>query len=195
MRRHQMSNAMKVLTIVGTVRQGRNGRKVADWYLSEAMKAAPDLDFELLDVAELALPLFNEATPPLYHQYSSTQTRIAEKIAAADAFVIITGEYNHSIPGSLKNFLDFVASEWNHKVAAFVGYGGTGAMRSIEHIIQVFNYLGVATIKDHITINSVWEALDEKGVPKNGFLFGSIPEQLKELTWWAHALKQAREKH
>jgi len=187
-----MSDDLKILVIVGTVRQGRNGRKVADWYLSEARKAAPEVQFELLDVAEWKLPLFDEATPPAYHQYSPLQDKIAEKIASADAFVVVTGEYNHSIPGSLKNFLDYVVAEWNHKVAAFVGYGGAGAIRAIGHLIQVFSFLGVATTKDRITINAIWEALDERGVPKSGYVFGSIPDQVKELTWWAKALKNAR---
>lgn len=187
-----MSEALKILVIVGTVREGRNGRKVADWYVSEAKKAAPDVSFEVLDAAELALPLFNEPMPPLYHQYSDLQNKVAEKIASADAYVIVTGEYNHSIPGSLKNLLDYVAAEWSHKAAAFVGYGGGGAVRAIEHVIQVFNFLGVATIKDHITINAIWEALDENGKPKPGYVFGSVPDQLKELGWWGRALKNAR---
>ena len=181
-----MSQALKIFVIVGTVRQGRVGRKVADWYLAEAKKAAPDVEFEILDTAELNLPLFNEPMPPLYHQYGALQETLAEKIASADGFVVVTGEYNHSIPGSLKNLLDYVAAEWGRKPAAFVGYGGGGAIRAIEHIIQV------ATIKDHITINAIWEALDEKGVPKPGYVYGSIPDQLKELSWWAKALKQAR---
>ena len=187
-----MSQALKIFVIVGTVRQGRVGRKVADWYLAEAKKAAPDVEFEILDTAELNLPLFNEPMPPLYHQYGALQEKLAEKIASADGFVVVTGEYNHSIPGSLKNLLDYVAAEWGRKPAAFVGYGGGGAIRAIEHIIQVFNFLGVATIKDHITINAIWEALDENGTPKPGYVYGSIPDQLKELSWWAKALKQAR---
>jgi NAD(P)H-dependent FMN reductase len=125
---------LKVLVIVGTVRQAGNGRKIADWHISQARKAAPDLAFERFDGARLDLPFFNEATPPLYHQYSTAQAKVAEKIAAADAFVVVTGEYDHSIPGSLKNFLDFGASEWNRKAAALFGHGGSGAIRSIEHI-------------------------------------------------------------
>ena len=188
-----MIESFKILVVVGTVREGRVGRKIADWYLAEAKRSAPELDFELLDVAELNLPLFNETTPPRARQYSPLQEQIAEKIAAADGFVVVTGEYNHSIPGSLKNLLDYVALEWNHKAVTFVGYGAAGAIRAIEHLIQVFSSLGVAATNVHVTINAVWEALDEKDTPKPGYAFGDIATQLKELIWWTRALKTARD--
>ena len=101
-----MSKA-KVLVIVGTTRQGRSGRKIADWYLSKAQKVAPsDMEIELLDIADFNLPVFNEPVSPMMHQYNDLQNKIAERIEAADGFVFVTGEYNHTIPGSLVNFLD-----------------------------------------------------------------------------------------
>jgi len=181
-----------ILVIVGTVRQGRVGRKVADWYVSEARKAAPELKLELLDLAELKLPLFNEPMPPAMHRYSGLQESVAKRVAGADGFVFVTGEYNHGIPGSLKNFLDYVVAEWSHKAAAYVGYGGSGGIRAIEHLIQIMAELRVASIRDHITINAIWQALDERGAPKPGFTHGDIAAQVKELAWWVTALKAAR---
>ncbi len=188
-----MNDKLKILVIVGTVREGRVGRKIADWYLKQAKEAAPETEFEILDPRELNLPLFNEPEPPLSGNYSPIQKTVAEKIASADAYVFVTGEYNHSIPGSLKNLLDYVAAEWGRKAAAFVGYSGTGAIRSIEHLIQICNAFGVATTRGHITINAVWEALDETGTPKDGYLFGNVKDQLTDLMWWAGALKAARD--
>ena len=187
--------ATNILIVVGTARQGRSGRKIADWYLSEAKKAGLDIDFSILDVAELALPIFNEMMPPMMHQYNETQQAIADKVAAADGFVFITAEYNHSVSGSLKNFMDYINAEWHHKAAAFVGYGTTGAVRAIEHMIQILAELRVASVatgSDHIHINAPWEALDENGVPKESYVHGSIPAQLTELKWWSDALKVAR---
>jgi NAD(P)H-dependent FMN reductase len=188
----------KILVVVGTVREGRVGRKIADWYLKEAVKVAPNMEFELLDVAELNLPLFNEAFPPMMHQYSKIQQKLADKIANADGFVFITGEYNHSIPGSLKNFLDYIFAEWNYKAAAFVGYGGAASgSRSIEQLIQVMAELKVASVAntmDHILIRNIFNAIDENGIPKPEFVSGDIGKQLKELDWWASALKNARTK-
>ena len=185
----------KILVITSTSRNGRTSRKVADWYISEAKKTNVDVDLELLDIADLNLPLFNEAVPPMMHQYNDVQNKIADVVGAADGFVFITAEYNHSIPGSLKNFMDYINAEWNHKAAAFVGYGTTGAVRAIEHMIGILAELRVASVAngfDHIHINSPWEAFDENGVPKEGYVHGNIENQLKELSWWASALKAAR---
>lgn len=182
----------KILVIAGTTRQGRSGRKVADWYLSEAKKAAPEVDFELVDVAELDLDLFNEPVSPMYHQYSEKQQELAKIVGSADGFVFVTGEYNHSVPGSLKNFLDYLYAEWNHKVAGYVGYGAIGGARSIEHLVQIMTELKVASLRDHVYVNMIWEALDENGVPKEGYVHGDIKAQLTDLLWWANALKAAR---
>ncbi len=188
-------NKSKVLVIVGTVRQGRTGIKVANWYINEARKANLNMDLELYDVASLNLPLFNEAFPPAMHQYTAIQNTIAAKIAEADGFVFITGEYNHTIPGSLVNFLDYIGVEWAHKCAAYVGYGSLGGVRAIEHLIQVMAELGVASVAKgsvNVQVRTPWFAMDESGVPKAEFVSGDIAEQLKELLWWTDALKAAR---
>jgi len=185
-------NKSKVLVIVGTVRQGRTGIKIANWYIEEARKAGLNVDY---DVASLNLPLFNEAVPPAMHQYSPIQNAIAGKIAAADGFVFVTGEYNHTIPGSLVNFLDYIGAEWAHKPAAYVGYGSLGGVRAIEHLIQVMAELGVASVAKgsiNVQVRAPWFAMDESGVPKAEFVNGNITEQLKELLWWTDALRAAR---
>ena len=182
----------KILVVVGTTRQGRSGRKVADWYMSQVAEAGVEADFELLDVAELNLPLFNEPASPMMHQYSDLQNSLAEKVGAADGFVFVTAEYNHSVPASLKNFLDYLNAEWHHKAAAYVGYGAIGGARAIEHLIQILSELRVASIRDHVMVNAIWEALDENGIPKPGYVHGDVKGQLTELLWWANALKTAR---
>lgn len=188
---------LNILIIVGTTRQGRSGRKIADWYIGEAQKVAPEnVNLELLDVADLDLPVFNEPVSPMMHQYNDIQNNIAEKIGAADGFVFVTGEYNHSIPGSLKNFMDYINAEWAHKAAAFVGYGTVGGTRAIEHLIQILAELHVASVAksfNNVMIRAPWEALDENGVPKPEYISGDIGKQLEELTWWVSALKVARE--
>jgi NAD(P)H-dependent FMN reductase len=185
-------DALNIQVIVGTVRSGRSGPKVADWFIAKAREVAPNVEFEILDVEEFALPLFNDATPPAYHIYNSDQEKLAQRITRADGFVFVTSEYNHSIPGSLKNLLDFVTSEWSHKAASFVGYGGEGAIRSIEHLIQVLNYLRVASTCDHVRVNKVWSALDESGTPRKEFVEGDVEANVKGLILWSSALRQVR---
>lgn len=184
-----------VLVIVGTTRQGRSGRKVADWYMAEATKAHPDVEFRMLDVAEEKLELFNEPVSPMMHQYTARQEELAKKVAWADAFVFVTGEYNHSIPASLKNFIDYLNAEWHYKAAAYVGYGSTSAIRSIEHLIQIMTELKVTSVANsgmNIGINAIWEALDEQGVPKEGYAHGDIAGQITELIKVAGVLKALR---
>lgn len=186
----------KILIIVGTIREGRVGRAIADWYLKEAKKIALDFEFELLDVKKENLPLFSEPVPPMMHKYSPLQKKLADKIGSADGFIFVTGEYNHSIPGSLKNFLDYIFSEWNYKAAAFVGYGGTGGIRAIEHMIPILAELKVASVANtfnNISITQVWNAFDESGNLKPEFIHGNIEQQLKELNLWVNALKTARQ--
>ena len=185
----------RIVVITSTSRHGRSGRKIADWYIAEAKKTKVVAEFELLDIAELDLPLFNEPMSPMMGQYSELQNKIAKVIGGADGFVFITAEYNHSIPGSLKNFMDYINAEWHHKAAAFVGYGSTGGIRAIEHLIVILAELRVASIatsSDHIHINAPWVAFDEDGIPKKEHLHGNIENQLKELVWWTNALKAAR---
>ena len=188
-----MNDKLNILVIVGTTRNARNSKKIADWYVKEAQKiSGDDILYSVMDLKELDLPFFNEDIPPVYHQYSDLQNKIAKTIEKADGYVFVTGEYNHSIPASLKNLLDYVSSEWNRKPASYVGYGAAGALRAIEHIIQVGVVLGIASMRNCITVNAVWEALDEEGIPKPGYWFGDFESHIQELSWWAGSLKKAR---
>ncbi len=187
---------LKILVIVGSVRKGRVGRKVADWYMSEVAKLAPDtLDFELLDLADWNLPMFEYEASPASGQYDDLQKKLAAAVGAADGFVFVTAEYNHSIPSSLKNMIDYLYAEWRHKPAAFVGYGGVGATRAIEHLVGIFGQLDMVSLSAsglQIGVRNIWEALDDNGVPKEGFSSGNLAHQLEELAWWSAATKAAR---
>jgi NAD(P)H-dependent FMN reductase len=185
----------KVLVISGSVREGRSGIKVANWYINEAKKAHPEVEFELLDVADEKLELFHEPTSPMMGQYTDRQKALAEKVGSADAFVFVTAEYNHSLPASLKNLIDYLNAEWHYKAAAYVGYGSVGGVRAIEHLIQIMTELKVMSVasgSDNVTINAIWEALDESGVPKPGYAHGDIASQVASLVKVAEALKPLR---
>lgn len=186
---------IKTLIITSTVREGRTSRKIANWYFAEAKKAKSDMEFEILDIADLNLPLFDLVAPPMMHQYNDIQNKIAEKIGSVDAFIFVTAEYNHSIPGSLKNFLDYINAEWGRKPAAYVSYGSASGARAVEHLIQIMAELGVVSVakgSNNVMISAPWEALDENGVPKDGYVHGDIAAQITELEWYAAALKSAR---
>lgn len=187
----------KILVIVSTVREGRLGRKIADWYIDQARAASKDLEFELLDIDELELPLFNEPLPPMYHQYSDLQNKLADSIAGADGFVFITGEYNYSVPGSLKNFLDYIYAEWSRRPATFVGYGVHGGVRAIQDLVNILSGLGVPTLGWYghtLHIDSPWEAFEDNGNLREELLKGDVAKQVTELQLWAESFKEVRMK-
>src|SRR5213595_2228546 len=121
---------VRIAVVVGSTRPGRRSRQVADWVFSRATKHG-GADFEILDLAEHTLPLLDEPIPPSLGDYKHEHTKAwARTISRFDGFIFVTAEYNHSVPGVLKNALDFLYAEWNNKAAGFVSYGSAGGVRA-----------------------------------------------------------------
>jgi NAD(P)H-dependent FMN reductase len=138
---------LRVAIILGSTRPGRNGEVVSRW-IYEIAKKRNDADFELVDIKDFNLPLLDEPIPPSMGRYSKEHTKIwSAKINSFDAYVFVTAEYNHGIPGALKNAIDFLFKEWNNKVAGFVSYGGSGGIRAVEQLRLVMAELYVATVR------------------------------------------------
>jgi NAD(P)H-dependent FMN reductase len=117
---------LKIAIILGSTRPGRNGEAVSQWIYGIAKKRS-DASFELVDIKDFNLPLLDEPIPPSVGQYSKEHTKTwSAKIDSFDAYVFVTAEYNHGIPGALKNAIDFLFKEWNNKIAGFVSYGSAG---------------------------------------------------------------------
>lgn len=143
---------VKLQIILGSTRPGRNGEAVAKWVFDIA-KQRPDFEAELVDVADYNLPVLDEPVPALMHQYSQEHTKKwAAKIAEADGFIFVSGEYNHSIPGALKNAIDFLNAEWNDKAVGFVSYGSAGGARSVEHLRGVAGELRMADVREQLLL-------------------------------------------
>lgn len=186
-------NKPHIQVIVGTTRPGRVGRKIADWYLQAAQQRT-DMTFELIDLAEIDLPLLDESHSAKSGHYEHEHTKKwSERITKADGYVWVTGEYNHGVPAPLKNALDYLYSEWNRKPVAFVGYGGLGAARAVEQLVSIASELKMAPLGERVSIVDVWFALDEQGTVKQEFVKSDLTHQFDELSWWAQALKAARE--
>jgi NAD(P)H-dependent FMN reductase len=141
---------IRVGIVIGSTRPGRVGESVARWVYQIAEKRS-DAEFELIDLKDYALPHLDEPLPASLGRYEQDHTRIwAEKIAAMDAFVFVTPEYNHSTSGALKNAIDFLSAEWKDKVAGFVSYGSAGGVRAVEHLRLVMAELQVATVRAQV---------------------------------------------
>src|SRR5262249_27633569 len=145
---------LKIAIILGSSRPNRVGGIVADWVSDMAGKRS-DASFELIDLLDVGLPFLDEGLPPPAGQYANQHTRDwAARVASFDGFVIVTPEYNHSVPAVLKNALDFVYAEWNNKAAAVVSYGAASGIRAVEHLRLILAELQVATVRAQLTLDS-----------------------------------------
>jgi len=191
---------MKLQIIVGSTRPTRAADKVVPWV---ARRAALHEAFEteILDLRDWPLPMFGEHVgslgDPADPSYSDEIVRRwNRKIAEADAYLIVTPEYNHSIPGELKNAIDsvFFSFAFRDKPMAAVGYSaGVGAaIRAIEHLAQIAVEVEAAPLRSSVVLPYVDKAFDDDGEPSDPATDISMQILLDDLAWWAAALHQAR---
>jgi NAD(P)H-dependent FMN reductase len=183
---------LTVAIILGSTRPGRNGEAVAKWVYNIAKKRT-DAEFEFVDIKDYSLPLLDEPLPPSLGKYSNDHTKAwAAKIESFDAFVFVTPEYNHGIPGALKNAIDFLYKEWNNKVAGFVAYGGAGGVRSVEQLRLVMGELQVATVRAQVQL-SLFTDFENFSVFKPApYQEKSVNTMLDQVISWGSALKTLR---
>lgn len=184
----------KLHIIIASTRPGRVGLAVGEWFF-EVARMHEGFDVELVDLAEVDLPMFNEAAHPMRRQYEHEHTKAwSEKIDSADAFVIVTPEYNHYTPPALVNALNYLYKEWNYKPVGFVSYGGvSGGLRSAEMTKVIVTTLKMMPMVEAVTIQFVAKHIDEtrRFVPLEAHI-KSANEMLVELLRWADALKPLR---
>lgn len=131
---------MKLGIIIGSVRQGRNSSKQAKWIAAEAQKNAA-FDTQIVDLKDYNLPMFDEAISPKYNQNRQTTGEVKrwlDTIAELDAYIIVTPEYDRSIPGALKNAIDYLAYEMKGKIVGIATHGsnnGAQALTTLRYII------------------------------------------------------------
>jgi NAD(P)H-dependent FMN reductase len=186
--------ALKTAILLGSTRPGRNGEAVAKWTYDIAKKRT-DSEFELVDIKTFNLPLLDEAMPPSMGQYGKAHTKVwAAKIASFDAFVFVTPEYNHGVPGALKNAIDFLYSEWNNKAAGFVSYGSAGGARAVENLRLIMAEVQIADVSAQVMFSLYTDF-------ENFTVFKPAREQEKTLNTmldqvvaWGGALKTLRKK-
>jgi NAD(P)H-dependent FMN reductase len=180
--------------IVGSTRPGRKGLAVARWVRQLAQEHG-GFDVELVDLAEIALPVFDEPNHPRLQQYTHQHTREwSAVVGRADAFVFVTPEYNHSFPAALKNALDYLNVEWADKAAALVSYGGVSAgLRAATALKPVLTALRMVPVVEAATIPFFQQFLTADGefVP-NEQLAGGGKAMLDELLRLTTALRPLR---
>lgn len=157
---------MKLLVVASSVREGRAGKKVADWFV-EQVKKDGRFEPELVDLKELNLSYELPAMVPSAvknGEYEKEEDRKwAETVKSSDAVVFVNPEYNHSFPASVKNAVDHLFEEWNHKPAAVVNYGASSNAFSFASFWVVATWVKMDMVGPRVSIPEIWSAFDENG--------------------------------
>ncbi len=175
--------AKNVKVILGSVRTNRAGKAVADYVMSQLGSYSGELEFDFIDLKDVNLPFMDEPVPPMMADgYTEDHTKAWSKtIAEADGFILVTPEYNHGYSPVLKNALDYLMKEWSEKPVGFVGYGGNGAELAIDQLKPVVEFLGMKPVSSQIGVNTIWEAIDEKGQLKADYVKGDVNKLAAEI--------------
>ncbi|MGW0731185.1 NADPH-dependent FMN reductase [Streptomyces sp. NPDC002851] len=187
---------LNLAVITGSVREGRFGPVVARWFAEQA-ELHGQFEVDPIDLADTPLPLELPPVPPLLQPDMDRPAEMADltrRIAAADAIVVVTPEYNRSFPASLKAAIDWHFAEWEAKAVGFVGYsGGSGGLLAIEQLRQVFGELHAHTVRDYVSFPRYYELFDADGTLKDPEGPGGAAKVLlDQLLWWGSVLRDAR---
>ena len=169
--------------IIGSTRPGRGGLPVAQWFVERA-RAHGAFELDVVDLLELGLPFLDEPNHPRLRQYTQQHTKDwSARVDAADAFVIVTPEYNHGMSAPVKNALDFLHEEWRYKPVGFVAYGGVSAgTRAANMLKEVVTALRMAPVTEAVTLPFFRQFVDdEDGVQANETMETSADAMLDEL--------------
>jgi NAD(P)H-dependent FMN reductase len=186
--------SFQLAVIVGSVREGRFGPTVADWFAGQA-RQREDLNVDVIDLAEIRLPMVlpGFGSAPALEPARALQS-LTPRLDAADAFVVVTPEYNHSFPASLKNVIDWHDRQWHAKPVGFVSYGGiSGGLRAVEQLRLVFAELHAVGIRDTVSFHGAWSHFDDTGNPISPEGCNSAAKtMLDQLAWWTRTLREGR---
>jgi len=186
---------LTISLIYGSVRSDRQGIQVAK-FLEEKLKER-DINVHLIDPLEYELPLLDK----MYKEYApgaapGSMEKLAELFSKSDGFLIVTGEYNHSIPPALKNLLDHFQGEYYFKPSAIASYsvGSFGGVRAAVHLRVILGELGMPAISSMLPFPSIGGLFNEDLTPKNELIGPSASRFLDEFEWYAEAYKNQRKK-
>jgi NAD(P)H-dependent FMN reductase len=192
---------MKLHIIIGSTRQGRQTDKLAKWVANEASNMQ-DVSAEVVDLADHPMPLFDEAVSPQYNPDRKPTGAVKtwlDKVAEADAYVLVTPEYNRSTSGVLKNALDYLDFQMAKKPVALVAHGGTGGAQAVSHLRGIIPQLQAVSIPNTVYFSSrVSEVISDEGelseeLKQNPYgPQASLKSALEQLHWFSDALVAAQ---
>ncbi|MDQ7988264.1 MAG: NAD(P)H-dependent oxidoreductase [Candidatus Dactylopiibacterium sp.] len=190
-----MADKPRLNIIIASTRPGRVGPVFANWF-HEVAQAHGGFEAVLVDLADFALPVYDEPNHPRLQQYTKAHTRRwAESVAAGDAYVFVMPEYNFNPPPSLLNALQYVYNEWNYKPASFVSYAFvSGGLRAVQEIKPLLTSLKIVPLVEQVMVPMFTQHLAEDGAFTPTELHTtSATATLDELLRWTKALRPLRE--
>ncbi|AFY40784.1 NADPH-dependent FMN reductase [Nostoc sp. PCC 7107] len=183
----------KTLVFYGSYRSDRQGIKAARFIIDQLQQRNHEVIF--VDAKEYDFGILDR----MYKEYDQGQApvrmaELAEHIRTADGFVVITGEYNHSIQPGLSNLMDHYLEEYYFRPAGIVSYsvGGFGGVRAAIQLRSFLGEMGMVTISTMFAISKIGDSLDESGTPREASLTKRFGQFLKELEWYEEALQRQR---
>ena len=189
----QHSSGPNTAVIYGSARRDRQGIKAARFFVRQLQQR--NYDVSLVDSQKYELPTLDW----MYKEYAQGEApeamhKIAEILNAADGFIIISAEYNHSVPAALKNLLDHFQSEYLYKPSGIVTYsaGPFGGVRALINLRAILAELGTPSIPSAFPISQIHKAFDADGNPLDTLYEKRVVKFLDEFEWYASALRQAR---
>jgi len=185
----------KLKIILASTRPGRKGPAVAAW-IEEIARKYPSFEVTMLDLKAINLPFLDEPHHPRLQKYQQEHTKNWSNIIAdADAFIIVTAEYNYGYPAPLKNALDYLFLEWNYKPVAFVSYGGiAGGTRAVQMLKQVVTAQKMMPVTESVNIPFFTKYIDDQErFNADDVHQKAANDMMKELEKWTKALKPMRE--
>jgi NAD(P)H-dependent FMN reductase len=176
-------DTLRIALVIGSVRTQRFADAILPW-LEERLAHLDWLKVDVVDLAE------EDLDPHVLRG----DTPIGGRLADADAFVVLTPEYNHSYPAALKHAIDTHYAEWQYKPVAFVSYGaGSGGIRAVEHLRGVFAEVYATTTRNGVALVAPWSHLDTDGLFRPpAHVTGALDATMAELHWWALTLRDGR---
>jgi NAD(P)H-dependent FMN reductase len=193
---HDEDRVPVLQVIIGSTRPGRAGLPVARWIAEYAAKTGR-FQVEIVDLAEVDLPMLDEPHHPGARNYTQEHTRdFSATISRADAFVLVMPEYNHGYTAPVKNALDYLVHEWAHKPIGLVSYGGvSGGVRAVHALKPILTYLKMIPVHEGVIIPFVHSFIEGSGddrrfVP-NEVAESSAEAMLASIAAWIPAARIA----
>lgn len=197
-----MTEPTRLAVIVGSTRPGRRARLVTDWVAACASRLGHQSDtaltVEIVDLAEIDLPMLDEPIPAAIGDYAHEHTkRWAQVVASYDGFVIVTPEYNHSYPAVIKNAIDHLFVEWHDKAVGFVTYGLQGGTRAAEHLRLVMAEVKAPCVRSQVGLGlftdfTITDMAEPGELTPGEHQEPTLIRMLGEVVEWADALAPLR---